>query len=288
MSFDSSLFPPTDPVPLEPAVAQVCAPTRLSTFRWLVEGLRASVLLTPHRALHAHPGPWQTLFLIALASLIEVGTDRITYSDADLQFHFQGWFTPWGVSLVLLWCAWCALPRGEDGERNASRLGSWFVVQTWALIPVLVAGCAWLALGVDDVAEDRLKWSDVLIMALLCLWTLLVMLRLSRLYFESWTRAVVFILAAGSIAVVLFAVLDVNMWVAAEDAVVQPAQSGVEDEGVEQNEDGDDRFPGEGDEDEIEEDQDAKPEYLEAHLAPAPNAGQSLTSQSIHSSRPLA
>ena len=118
-----------DEAPPPPAAAQ--APLR----QWMVEGLRASVLLPPR--IEASPTPWQLLLLVLLPSLLSIGAAR-------LQIQGPATFNPlpalqsfWAITLSL-WVGWWTL--STTSARGA--LGRWFALGTWAALPwsLLMAG----------------------------------------------------------------------------------------------------------------------------------------------------
>ncbi|RZL93636.1 MAG: hypothetical protein EOP82_07035 [Variovorax sp.] len=117
---------------------------RTRIFRWIVEGLRASVLMAPR--VTASPTPWQLLLIVLIPILMLVGLERLQI-DGPARFHPAAELGGlWAIALTL-WVGWCALspsPAHAGGEARASHLGRWFALATWAGVPwsLLMGGMA--------------------------------------------------------------------------------------------------------------------------------------------------
>lgn len=255
----SDLFAETQPLALPPQQPQATSPDALdarakpvSFLRWMLGGLRASLLVHPRVAPEAIPGPWQLAFLVLIANALDVLFDWVSLA-GEVKFNFQGWLAQWSLCLFMLWLAWCFMPRARIGAAQAAgRVLAWFALQTWALVlPLLVYYSVMYGIKVAD--DDALPaWFGDFTMSLIAtLWMFAVFCKLSRVYLESWLRALVMTLTIFTLTAILFAAADVETWVAADDEASQV-------EVVPGDEDSDDGSD--------EQDDPAAPEWLEAGL----------------------
>ena len=99
-------------------------------WRWMAEGLRASVLLAPRVA--GSPSPWQLLLLVAIPSFVTIGLARVQI-DGPADFHpLPALESLWAIALSL-WLGWWTLAPG--GSPTRSSLSRWFALATWAGLP---------------------------------------------------------------------------------------------------------------------------------------------------------
>lgn len=189
--------PPAPPVaPATPGPSGSSGPqpaTRLPLWRWMVEGLRGAAFLRP-RTGDAAPGPWQLLVLVALPAAALLAAERFTVP-GPAQFEPAAWLAPWWISLALLWCAWCALPRGTGPAGGGGRLAAWFALSSWAPLPVLLLSSALQVWAVRyPGAWPGPSALDGAMLALVLL-GLVAVLRMSAAFFVTRTRLALFTLA---------------------------------------------------------------------------------------------
>ncbi|MBT2323070.1 hypothetical protein J7E62_12015 [Variovorax paradoxus] len=119
--------------PAEPSPSQ--SPPSQGLWRWMAEGLRASVLLAPRVAASPAPSPWQLMLIVLIPSLLALGIGRLQI-DGPASFHPLAELNAFWAIALTLWLGWWALsPR--DGA-----LARWFALATWAGVPwnLLMAG----------------------------------------------------------------------------------------------------------------------------------------------------
>ncbi|HUR90277.1 MAG TPA: C13 family peptidase [Ramlibacter sp.] len=105
---------------------------RLPLHTWIVEGLRAAVLLPP-RVLAAQPTALQLIALIVLASAIDVMLDRWVLG-GEARFDTRGLLLSWWNAGAVVLLAWGLLPREpEDGGPRG--VATWFALWIVALMP---------------------------------------------------------------------------------------------------------------------------------------------------------
>ena len=111
--------------------------TYLTTSRWLLEGLRAGVFLTPRTA-GSLPTPVQTALLTILFFAFETTLARLdVYGPAV--FNVQALLSGWWWWLIFIGAAWWALAgrrHAPHGQRSA-RLAAFFVLALGASVPSL-------------------------------------------------------------------------------------------------------------------------------------------------------
>lgn len=107
------------------------APAKAPLWRWMAEGLRASVLLAPR--VDASPTPGQLLLLVLISGLLSIGLARLQI-DGPASFHpLPALQNLWAIGLSL-WLGWWTLAPGAAGQRSSS-LSRWFALGTWASLP---------------------------------------------------------------------------------------------------------------------------------------------------------
>lgn len=120
------------PPDLPPAAPDEAAPSpplaRAPLLRWIVEGVRASVLLPPR--IEASPTPWQLLLLVLAPSLLALGAARLQI-EGPASFHPLPALQSFWATTLSLWIGWWTLSTSP--VRGA--LGRWFVLTTWAVVP---------------------------------------------------------------------------------------------------------------------------------------------------------
>jgi len=92
---------------------------------WIVEGLRASVLLTPR--ITASPTPWQLLFIVLIPMLLVLGVERLQI-DGPATFNPVAELNTFWALALSLWVGWLALSPTASVSR-------WFALSTWAAVP---------------------------------------------------------------------------------------------------------------------------------------------------------
>lgn len=155
-------------------------PRRAPSPSWLLQGLRAGLLLTP-RVGPAQPTPWQTLLLLLLVAAIHLGVGRLEV-DGPAHFNSRAYFAAWwttGLLLLLVWAAQWGVPPREGGPRGVA---SWFTLDLGATLPALLVAQALYLLSIRGVLPDSVSASPVFQWALflgLWGWMVAVALRLS-------------------------------------------------------------------------------------------------------------
>jgi len=232
----------------QPSAFDPAAAANPSFFRWILEGLRASVLLRARIGPDASPGPWKLALLVLIANLIELSFERISFAE-EVQFNYEGWLNQWGSCLLVLWVAWCFLPRAGRPAAppvGGARVLSWFALMSWALLPLLVlAYCyqSWVQFADDSAVETWERYISPTTVA--AIWGTAVFLKLSRAFFASWLRTLAMSLVLCVSTVAVFWSIQTDTWVAAEAEAAQPEvvpgdeesdDGGAEEEDMEQPE----------------------------------------------------
>lgn len=181
------------------------ATARWSTWTWALQGLRAAFFLRPRVPVGGvkAPGPWQVLALFVIAAALQVGAERLAVPGAA-QFQPTAWLAPWWISLALLWCAWCAMPRAPGlhipalpGSAGAGgRLAAWFALTTFAPLPGFLAAMG-LDIWVAHAPDATQTWEQPLQWAMLALtgWALAAFVWVGAPFFRSRWRTAGFTLA---------------------------------------------------------------------------------------------
>jgi hypothetical protein len=128
-SDDFASSDPSDPSP--GSAPQASAPETVGPWKWIREGLRASVLLAPR--VTASPSPWLLLVLVLVPSLLPFGLARLQI-DGPADFHPLPMLNSLWMTAITLWIGWWALWSGAGTTRSA-RLGQWFALAAWAGLP---------------------------------------------------------------------------------------------------------------------------------------------------------
>ena len=116
------------------------APRRLSTARWIREGLRSGWLLQSRVAGH-QPSPLQLALVVGAVLLLELGLARLEIP-GPARFDLRGWLIPsWsmGLSALLVWAALWGRPA--DAGRPYG-VATWFTLSFASSVPLLLAGAA--------------------------------------------------------------------------------------------------------------------------------------------------
>lgn len=130
-----------DPEPSAEAsiAAQGPVPPGLSLWRWITEGLRASILLAPR--ITGSPSPWQLIVIVLIPSLLMLGLERLQIA-GPASFNAAVELNTYWAFAITLWVGWLTLSRG----RADATLSGWFALATWAALPwTLLMGCMSLA-----------------------------------------------------------------------------------------------------------------------------------------------
>jgi hypothetical protein len=118
------------------------APPSRGLWHWMVEGLRASILLAPRIA--GSPSPWQLIVIVLIPSLLVMSVERLQIA-GPATFNPAAELNTYWVYAITLWVGWLALshrgPSAGDPVAGAS-LSGWFALATWAGVPwsLLMAG----------------------------------------------------------------------------------------------------------------------------------------------------
>ncbi|KRD27205.1 hypothetical protein ASE39_02630 [Acidovorax sp. Root267] len=193
------------------------APTRLSLWGWMQEGVRAGLFL-PLRTGAATPSPWQVLVLSLLGGALLVGAARFQVA-GPAQFNLRGWLAPMWSSLVLMWLAWWAMAPAQRAAAateapSASTpgpsggLAAWYVLSAWApLAPLLLLYALMGAVAHKPALWDGAVAGNIFWVAygLLTLWVLAVLVVVSARFIRSGLRTAIF-------SVAMAAVIGVGMW----------------------------------------------------------------------------
>lgn len=184
---------PASPVP---DAAEVVAPPRLTLGRWLLEGLRASVLRAP-RTGAAVPTPWQAIFLVLLCSALLLGLERLHVPGAAV-FDLRGWLMPWWYLLVVLGCAWWAMSPARPPDAGADTsarvsggLAAWLVLSTVAVLPSAVVAHVLMAVAAHQPERwsvGYLYWVFWCVYGATLLWEVVVQSVLITRFVRSWMR----------------------------------------------------------------------------------------------------
>jgi hypothetical protein len=147
--------PSPESVPAPPAVPHVF-PASLSLWRWLVEGLRATLLLKP-RIPGQGPAPWQLLFILVAAGGIDVLMGRLQVVGPAL-FDAQIWFGGWWNLSLLAGLAWWCLVVPEASASAQSRSGVVVSLLTLWLVASTLQGTVNQAIGAALVRGWFSSW----------------------------------------------------------------------------------------------------------------------------------
>jgi hypothetical protein len=130
-----------DPEPSAEASIAAQSPVApgLSLWRWITEGLRASILLAPR--ITGSPSPWQLIVIVLIPSLLMLGLERLQIA-GPASFNAAIELNTYWAFAITLWVGWLTLSRG----RADATLSGWFALATWAALPwTLLMGCMSLA-----------------------------------------------------------------------------------------------------------------------------------------------
>lgn len=176
------------PDPLEPQQSPI-QPARsadaLGTWQWLIQGLRASIWLSP-RIGGATPTVFQILWLFATYCLVDLGRGYFEVahpSSVDLQV----WSAQLGLTLCMLWLGWWAIWPDARG----SRLPAWFGLSLIAVLPALLAGE--LLAQFADVLEARISYAVWLLYGAYVVWVVGVEVKLLRHFGAPVLRVVAYV-----------------------------------------------------------------------------------------------
>ncbi len=213
-----------------------------SFFRWLWEGLRASILLRPRIGQNASIGPWKLALLVLSANGVAVMAER-ALSAGDVLFYYEGWLLQWSFCLFVLWMAWCFMPRGNpQSAPSPARVLAWFALQSWALMPPFLLGLyliAWRKSAGDEGPSPLLQY--IALGAAATAWVIAVAFRLSRPFFGGWWRTFWLMLMLGLSGVLMFWNVETAFWISSEEdaAQVEVVPGDEESDDGDEGEDGD-------------------------------------------------
>ena len=123
------LWPDSQPPTLPPVALSADGPTTLSTVQWWLQGLRASVFLTP-RIGQARPSPWQVLWVFLFVVIAELLVSRLEVA-GPASFDTQSWLIYWMPSAAAVWLAWWAM----GDQAKGGWLAAWFALSLTAYLP---------------------------------------------------------------------------------------------------------------------------------------------------------
>ncbi|WP_084455182.1 C13 family peptidase [Comamonas composti] len=172
------------------------AQSRLSLWKWMFEGLRASFMLRP-RVGEAAPTPWQLLVLYFVCQAFVLALLRAGVS-APVKFVPVAWLAMQWTLPVALWCGWQLMGAKDRGKS----LAAWFVLLLWAcLLPnlaylsVFLVGFVWTKWGqaLSGHPAYYLLWTPLL-------WSWLAGVMVGRAFFASRWRVMVY----GLLSIAMF------------------------------------------------------------------------------------
>lgn len=146
---------------------------------WILEGLRAGVLLRP-RVGAVEPAPWQVLAVFVLWSLLDIGLGWFEVA-GDAQFDLRGWLAPWWTTGAMLLAAWWALPAAQDDAQRPRGLAAWFMLWFTAMVSASTVSQLMSIGQAQDVLPDAIGTGPAgwAVYILLWVWLLAVLVRLS-------------------------------------------------------------------------------------------------------------
>jgi hypothetical protein len=206
-----------------PAAAPAGTAQRLPLGRWLLEGLRASLLQVP-RTGAAVPGPFQLITLVLLCSAALLGLERLHVA-GPAAFNLQGWLLTWWSLPLLIWCAWWALSgarrlgTAQDAPVSGG-LAAWLVLTTVAVLPSSIVAyglMAWGAHQPERWSTGYWPWVFWAVYALSLVWMVVADVAVMLRFVRSWLIAGFY--AAALVGVVAAGVLLVSSqsWLPAPD-----------------------------------------------------------------------
>lgn len=211
-----------EPPPAEAAASPAPALPRLPFVRWLLEGLRASVLRMP-RTGAAVPTPLQLIVLVLLAAAVLLGLERLHVA-GPATFNLRGWLLTWWSLPLLGWCAWWAMSTSRAQGTPApvtGGLAAWLALTSVAVLPASIAAYALMAWG----AHQPDRWSSGrgpmvfwVIYAATVLWMLAADVRVLSRFVRSPLRTGVYGLLLVGVLVGGMQYASSRSWVPAPDA----------------------------------------------------------------------
>lgn len=182
--------------------------TRLSTWAWIREGLRASVLLTP-RVAASSPAPAQLATMVLLLVLLEIGAARFEVVGPAV-FNLPALLAPWWGTSVLVLVTWWVLPSASDTSGAPNRplgVATWYALWLPATLPVTLVSQGVYIAQVREAwpAVESAPWLPWAVYGLLWVWTLDIALRLARLFIPSRRRV-------AALCVTIIGVLGFTSW----------------------------------------------------------------------------
>ncbi len=199
--------PDSLPDPVEPPQASFQPPLNpgsLSTWQWLVQGLRASIWLPP-RIGDATPTVFQILWLFAIYCLVDLGRGYFEVAHPS-SVDMQVWAAQLGLTVCMLWLAWWAIWPHARG----SRLPAWFGLSMIALLPALLVGEA-LAQFADRL-EAQISYALWLVYGAYVVWAVGVEVKLLRHFNAPVLRVVVYVVGVLLLASLWAWQLPGSLW----------------------------------------------------------------------------
>jgi Peptidase C13 family len=191
------LRPDSQPPALPPVAVSADGPSSLSSWQWVLQGLRASVLLAP-RIGSARPSALQVLCVFLFVVIAELLVSRMEVAGPAF-FHPQSWLLYWIPSAAALWLAWWAM----GDQAKGGRLAAWFVLSLPAYLPATLL--AYLPGIYAAHATPALWWEEsygpMLVYLLLLVWGIALAARLIAHFVSSIWRVAVFVIVAMALAI---------------------------------------------------------------------------------------
>ncbi len=210
---------PGAPEPAAPQAPQ--PPPRLTLGRWLLEGLRASLLRMP-RTGAAVPTPLQLIIVVLLCSGVLLALERLHVA-GPATFNLRGWLLSWWSLLLLTWCAWWAISvsrhRGAAAPVSGG-LAAWLALTSVAVLPSSVVAYALMAWGAHQPARwSSAYWPQVFwgVYAATLLWMVVADVRVLSRFVRSQVRRGLYALVLLGVVAVGSLYASGQSWVPAPD-----------------------------------------------------------------------
>ena len=212
-------FPSDTPAPLPHSAPEKHEPLRLPLWRWVLEGLRASVFLRP-RVANAAPTIWQTTLLYLSLTALSVLLQRF-WIDGPAHFQWSGLLSgKWG-DLFLLWVGWLLIRKGTA----FSSLSAWFFIISCSsgLYLLLNTGMYALTLQFEQVGKLLWDFQAYLTWGFMALawWAIALS---GRVFFASTARVVLGALLVAGMFFGYFSVDSPSTWIEAKSTTENPSK----------------------------------------------------------------
>lgn len=173
---------------------------------WIRQGLRAATLRSVH-ALPEGPGAWTMLLLVSAVAVIITGASRLEVN-GPATFDVRSWLFGWAPDAFLIFGVWLVFNWTRERITHASPVAAWYLLCAIATLPISLTG---VAIGVLESRGYMPQWwlngswFAWTIYAVLMLWYVIAMWRISRAVTRSMH-------AAASLVLYVFVVLMFSSW----------------------------------------------------------------------------